>query len=239
MKKKILTMLVSLMLLVGCSSSKSADPNADLTLSYNNGVISYNDTPITITEHKGYSATIQNGTGGINYNVTLDTAKDVTNITINTQGILEENMDKLKDKFYYTEYLGTKLTMAQEVGQDTWKVCQVVTNNLNANLVATYVSEVIDNTPLTNGQLYVDFGSFIFGSDYDQTILRTDCALISGVAKVSQGTHETTTTVSIIQDNKEYQVQKGSSKNYDYYVYDGYVIQLASGLDFNTYIKFK
>jgi hypothetical protein len=148
-------------------------------------------------------------------------------------------MDKYKGKFYYSEYLGSKFTMAKDLGNDNWSVCQVVTQGLSTSVIAVYASDYIDSIPLTNAQVYCDFGDFVFGNEYSAVTVRTDCALINGVAKVSLGTYNTTTSVSITQDNKEYQLMKGSSSKYDYYTYNGYLIQLAAGLDISQYITFK
>ena len=97
----------------------------------------------------------------------------------------------------------------------------------------------MDSVSLTEGQVYVDFGKFVFGNAYDQVTVRTDCALISGIAKVSNDTYDCTQTVSVTQNNKEYQLMKGSSSKYDYYTYEGYLIQLGAGLDITQYITFK
>ena len=236
MKKLIPILLLSLVCLTGCSSS--VDPSGDVTVKWENGTMSCNGKTFAVESFNGYSAVTSNGQGGLQYNLSIDSAKDVTNISVNAQGILEENMDKYKDCFYYSEYLGSKATMAKNVGPDTWYVCQAITNGTAVNLVATYMEEYISSVPLTNGQVYVDFGSFTFGNAYDVVEIRTDCALISGVAKVSQGTYDCQTPVSVVQDNKEYQLMKGSSAKYDYYLYDGFLIQLSGGLDISNYIKF-
>lgn len=236
MKKTLPILLLCVLCLTGCSST--VDPTSDVTVTWNNGVIEYKGKDTGLTEYSGYEASIENGGGGLSYRISLDSAKDVTNISVNTQGILEENMDTYKGMFYYTEYLGSEFTAARNISGEDWAVCQVLTNDLTPATIANYAYEYLTSVPLTNGQVYVDFGDFTFGNDYDAVIVRTDCALIYGTAKVSAGTYDTTTTVSIMQDNKEYQLQKGSSSKYDYYVYDGYVIQVAAGLDVSSYITF-
>lgn len=237
MKRILLILMVCVMCLMGCSSRVS--PTSDITAEIRDGVIYLNGKATSLTEYCGYEAKIEAGNGGLEYVFSLDSAKDVTNISVNAQGILEENMDKLKGKFYYTEYLGSILTMAESLGNDTWLVCQVITQGTPSTAVAAYSSDYMDTLSLTNGQVYVDFGDFKFGNDYDVVIVRQDCALIRDIAKVSVGTYDTTTTVSVIQNDKEYQLQKGSSSRYDYYVYNGYVIQVVAGLDISSYITFK
>jgi hypothetical protein len=214
-------------------------PTSDITVGWENGVISIGGKATALTSYSGYEAIIENGNAGLTYNFALDNATDVTNLSVNVQGIMEENMDKYKGKYYYTEYLGSSLTMANSLGNDTWEVCQVLTNDLAAAMVANYASDYMDSVSLTEGQVYVDFGKFVFGNAYDQVTVRTDCALISGIAKVSNGTYDCTQTVSVTQNNKEYQLMKGSSSKYDYYTYEGYLIQLGAGLDITQYITFK
>lgn len=237
MKKIIPILMTCALCLTGCSSSVS--PTSDITVGWDNGVISIGGKATELTSYSGYEATIESGNGGLNYQFSLDNATDVTNLSVNVQGIMEENMDKYKGKYYYTEYLGSSLTMADSLGNDMWKVCQVITNDLAATMVATYTSDYMDSVQLTNGQVYVDFGKFTFGNQYDQVTVRNDCALISGIAKVSNGTYDCTQTVSVTQNNKEYQLMKGSSSKYDYYTYEGYLIQLGAGLDITQYITFK
>lgn len=238
MKKLFPIFLLLVLCLTGCSSSKLG-PNDDVTIKWENGVMSWNGKTFSVDEYAGYNAFAEAGSGGLNYTMMIDAAKDVTNISCNYQGILEENMDKYKDCFYYSEYLGSKLTIARRVDENNFLVCQANTNGQNGQLVATYAEEYLSSVPLTNGQVYVDFGSFIFGNAYDSVIVRPTEAIVAGVARVSQDTYNCTTPVTVIQDNKEYQLMKGSSAKYDYYTYDGYLIQLAGGLDISSYVKFK
>lgn len=238
MKRMLTILLLCVLCITGCSKS-AADPNSDVVITWENGQIMYDGEDTGLTKYSGYQATIEGGKGGLTYEWMLDNAKDVTNITINYQGILQEDMDKYRGMYYYSEYLSSKITCAKEIAPETFLVCQVVLNDVQPATAAAYVSEYMENIPLTNGKVSVDFGDFTFGNDYDVIEVRNDCALILGTAKVSKGTYDTTSTVSVIQDNKEFQLQKGSSTKYDYYVYNDYVIQLAAGLDINNYIKFK
>lgn len=230
--------MLSLMLLTGCSKG-NGNVNSDVTVKWENGIIFMNGKSTAVTEYNGYSANIVGGDLGLTYNFTLDNAKDVTNLTVNTQEILEENMDKVKGKFYYTEYLGSKLTMADNLGNDNWLVCQVYTDGNQVPTVANFAANYMDILQMTNNQVYVDFGEFKFGNTYDVVTVRGDGAVITGVAKVSTENKNCIDPVTIIQNNKEYQLTKRSSGKYDYYSYDGYTITLAAGLDINNYIIFK
>lgn len=237
MKKMLPVLMLLLLCLTGCSSK--VDPNGDVTIKWENGAMSYKGTKFEVDSYNGYSATVEAGQGGLSYSMSIDSAKDVTNISVNNQGILEENMDTYKGCFYYTEYLGSKLTMAKSLGNDNWAICQAITNGQQPALVATYTEGYINTVPLTNGSVYVDFGEFTFGNAYDLVTVRPDCALITGIAKVSLGTYDCNTPVSVIQNNKEYSLMKGSSARYDYYQYGNYLIQLSGGLDISNYITFK
>lgn len=234
----MLTLVLCLVCLTACSSKKQ-DVNSDITIKWEAGTMYFGDTAVELSEYKGYGATVMGGKGGLDYTFMLDNAKDVTNLTINAQEILEENMEKYKGKFWYTEYLGSILTMAKNMGGDDWMVVQCITQNQNPDMIAAYCSDYLDTVTLTNGQVYVDFGSFTLGTPYDTVIVRPDGALITGIIKVSDGYKDCNTPVSVFQNNKEYQLMKTSSSKYDYYMYDNKLIQVAAGFDISQYITFK
>lgn len=237
MKKKLMLIMVLVLCLTGCSSN--VGPDEDVTFKFEDSTITFAGKPVTFTEYNGYSATIEGGLGGINYSLMLEAGNDVTSISVNTQSILEENMDKYKGKFYYTEYLGSKLTMADQITPEYFEICQAYITGVGEDLAATYCAKYIDEIPLTNGKIKVDCGDFILGNDYDSFVVRQDHVIIPSMLKLSKGTYECNETYTLVQDKKEYQLQKGSSSKYDYYMYDGYLIQLSAGLDLGSYITFK
>lgn len=237
--KKItaLLMLICLVCLTGCSN---ADPTADMIVKWEDGTTSINGTQVYFSEYYTGYAKVDSGMGGFDYELYLDYAKDATTTSVNTAGILEENMDKFKKKLYYTEYLGTQFTMLALVGDDTWAVCRTVcSRDTESTALAAYASDYIDNIPLTSAQVYVDFGSFVFGDEYSQVIVRPDCALIKSLVKVSKDPCSATDPYTIYQDEKEYQLMKKAGEKYDYYTYDGYTIQCVAGVTPDSYIKFK
>lgn len=238
MKKIIPIMLILLIILTGCSSGPSGSPLESVTVEWKDGVIYYDGEATALTSYNGVEAEIENGNGGLNYTFLLDNATDVTSISVNTQNILEENMDKLGKKFYYTEYLGSQFTMAASLGSDYWNVCRVSLSGEDSKLVATYASDYIDTFMLTIETVYCDFGPFKLGADGYTTEVRTDCALIESIIKVSKNTYDCPNTYTVTQGDKEYLLQKGESKNYDYYMYEGYLIQSAKGIDISMYIDF-
>ena len=93
--KKIIPILMTCVLCLTACSSK-VDPTSDVTIGWKNGVITINGKDTALTSYSGYQADITNGASGLSFHFTLDSATDVTNLTINTQGIMEENMDKFK-----------------------------------------------------------------------------------------------------------------------------------------------
>lgn len=236
--KKIVTLSLVLMLcLTGCSSA-NVGASDNITVKWENGVISYKGKTMPVTEYNGYSAKAT-GSDGNTWSIFIDAAKDFTSISTNTQMIMEESMDTYKSYKYYQEYLSTQMTIAGTIDDDYKKVAMTVnTAGINEGLSKVSGADILDSVPMTNGLVKVDFGPFTFGTEYDIVTVRPDCALIPGVIKVSQGTHETTSTASIVQGKKEIQVPYGSTQNYDYYVYEGYVIQISKGMDISYYIQF-
>lgn len=244
--KKIFSALLACALLVticGCGG-KSADPTGALTLTWDGYSLSYDGNPLSISEHKGSVVSIgpEVGTGGLSYNVMLDSSKDVTNITVNTQGILEENMEKLKDMFYYSEYLGSRATGAMPLGNEYWAVCQCSTQDTPMSLVAQNMLDYVTTIPLTDKVLYVNCGDkFTFGNEWYETIARPGKCLIKDVIQVLPGQ---------VLDNMEpytFYAEDGSTRSgsfgetasYDYYYYEGFTIQCAKGVTVTEYVKFK
>lgn len=223
--------------LVGCS--KSADPTQNVTVKWENNVISYKGTPMNVSSFSGSKATLEKG--GTTYNLMLDQAKDYTSISVNTQSITEENMDKYKDAVYYTEYLGSDYTMARKINDDYIGVVQCIVNGIPTTTLNQEAYSMLTTTPLTDKYVYVDFGDFTFGTGYDEVEVRPDCALISGVVKISKTApkSECTEDYVITQNNKQYQLKKGSSKKMDYYTYNDFTIQCTQGTSPETYIQFK
>lgn len=235
MKKILPVFLLLLVCLTGCSS----DSDGNVVIKYSNGVYTYKGKAMVTDEYKGYEANITtpDAIGGT-YSMTMDSAKDVTNLSVNFQQVLEENMDKYKDCYYYAEYLGTQVTMAQPIGNDQWRVIQGHTASDMSTAMPKLLYEYLTTTPLTNGSVTVQYDGFKLSSEFDTIIVRKDCALITGIIKVSEGTYDTTDTVSIVQGKKEIQLQHGASQKYDYYVYNGMLIQILKGMDLSTYIQF-
>ena len=237
--KKLFGVLLTLIItvsVIGCGGS-SADPAGDIVLKWDGLSYTYNDKVLNFNQYTGSMAEVSMPTG--KYVVNIDTAKDVTNITANNQGILEENMDKYKDVFYYQEYLGSKTTGAMLIGPDTWAVAQ--TGGGEPSILAKEMYEIFNSLPLTNAAIYINIADqFTFGNPYDKTECRVDKVLIPNVAQVLPGqvnpnmepytfTKEDGTSVSGLY---------GGTEAYDYYFYGGYTVQLYKGGNIYDYIKF-
>ena len=237
MKKKLTLLLMTLSVLLTACSSKY-DPRADYTCKWEAGSVKFGGTAVQVSEYNGYDCTIENGNGGVTYNFTLDTtAKDPSNITVNTQGITLDNMSSYKDKYFYLEYLGSLMTMTKSLGADNgYMVCQANIKGMDSNLIAKYMSDYMDAIKLTEGFVYCDVGPFTVGNNYSQLVIRPDCCLVAGVIKVSQDTKGATTPVQVTLGNKTVDMMMTSTEKYDYYEYEGFLIQIAKGVSPSEYI---
>lgn len=245
--KRFLSMLMCVLMvvsIVGCGGSKSAaDPGESVTLSWNGYALSFDGNALNISEHKGNEVIIDSaiGANGMYYSIALDMSKDVTNLTINNQGILEEDMSKLKGMFYYTEYNNTIMTSAMNLGGEYWGTCR---SNVGAAvlLVAECMLKYLTTIPLTDNTLYVDCGGkFIFGSEWYPTIARPDKILVTEVIQVLPGqVHPQMESYTFYkEDGTALAGMFASTDSYDYYYYDGFTIQCAKGVNLSDFIKFK
>lgn len=246
MKKFLSVVLCALMIfsVVGCGSKAAADPAAPVTLDWDGYALSYDGKVLNISEHKGASVSIDSsvGMGGLLYSVMLDTSKDVTNISANTQGILEENMDKLKDMFYYGEYNGTVVTGAKNIGGTYWAVGTTATLGNPMPLVAEHIYNYLDTIPLTDKGLYVNVADkFTFGNEWYDTVARPDKVLVKDIIQVLPGqVHPKMDAYTFYkEDGTAVSGMFAETEAYAYYYYDGFTIQCAKGVNFSDFVKFK
>ena len=232
MKKSLLILLMMLSVLLTACSSKY-DPNMPYTCKWENGMVKCSGNPIAVESYTGNIATV-NG-----YNMSLDmNAKDPSNILVNTQGVTLDNMTKYKDKYYYLEYLGSKMTMVKPIIEGSvYMVSQAVVDG-DEGLTSKLMSDAMDSINLTNSTLYCDFGPFTLGNDYSEVKVTSEGASISGQIKVSLGSKGATTPVQITSGKKTVDMMMTSTEKYDYYEYEGYLIQIAKGLSLSEYITF-
>lgn len=236
MKKRIILLLSIVLLLTGCSSY---DPNKEVKVGWADGTITYNGKPTQLTMYMGTVAEANPGNGGQEYYFSYEPgAADASNISANTQGILMQDMVKYNGKWYYTEYLGSKFTMAQEIASNTFQICQVMLTS-TTDLTAKYASDYLDTFCLTEVNYKVDFGDFYFGSGYEMPKITNEGSSISGIAKVSVGSKGASEPFELVQGDKTYTFMKTSTEKYDYYEYNGFLIQLAGGISLSDYITMK
>ena len=233
--------LIAGLCLTGCSNKYN--PDEIVTMEWQPGSIMYNGKPTDLTEYRGNTATVENGNGNLTYNFSISAeCTSVVNIDENVQGIEEADMDKLGDKWYYLEYLGSVLTLAKDLGSGYFQVCQVGhAEQYEPALVAKYASDYIDQFVLTKNVYRVDFGSFYFGSEWDDIKMTKEAVSIKGTAKVTQGSKGCTTPFSLTSENGKttLNMMMMSEGKYDWYEVDGYLIQIASGLNITDYIHVK
>lgn len=236
MKKRIILLMGIVLLLTGCSKY---DPNKEVNVGWSDNRITYDGNPTDLTMYAGSVAEAKPGNGGQEYYFSFEPgAADASNISANTQGVLMQDMEKYNGKWYYTEYLGSKFTMAQEIAENTFQICQVMITS-TADLTAKYSSDYLDTFYLTGLNYKVDFGDFYFGSGFEMPKITQEGASISGIAKVTKDTKGATEPYEFYQGDKTYSMTTTSTEKYDYYEYNGFLIQVASGISLSDYITMK
>ncbi len=236
MKKWMILFLVIATLLTGCSKY---DPNKEVNVGWSEGKITYNGKPTELTMYHGSVAEAIPGNGGQEYYFSFEPgAADASNITANTQGVLVQDMTKFEDKLYYTEYLDSKFTMAHQIADNTFQICQVMLSS-TPDLTAKYASDYMNTFCLTGMNYKVDFGDFYFGSGFEMPKITQTGASIAGIAKVSKDTKGATEPYQFVQGSDTYEMTKTSTEKYDYYEYNGFLIQVAGGINLADYITMK
>ena len=233
-------LLLSCILSLTACSSQPYSPDGTCNFTWDNGIISANGKALAnFSEISGSTAKWTNGTS--DFDVWIEESDDLGFLSVNSQGITQENMDKYKDAYYYTEYLGTMLTFIwTKIGNYRY-IAQGNISNDNIEVVKKMLNDDLSKVLLTWGNTKVEMnGVLTFGNDYDQIIIRPSACLVKGVAKVSVGTKaECTTPYSHVQGKNTYELMTYSNGKYDFYTYEGLVIQLASGVALSDYITFK
>lgn len=223
--------------MAGCSSS--AGPHDDITVKWENGVISYNGKTLNVDSFDGLHATATTATGG-RVTMQMEVVKDLGWLEWNTQGIEEMNMDTYKKGKWYSEFLGSKVTVAYPIedGEIYAAGWTNVTGEINSDVSIVY--DMLSVIPWTDGSISVDFGDFTMGADYATTSVRPDSAVITGICKVSLGSSSKCTTPYMTSSGKnEYTLYYYSDSKYTYYQYGDYLIQTGLGIPLEDYIHFK
>ena len=239
MKKSLTLLLTVVLILTGCSNSY--DPAKEYTMTWNNGDIQYDGVSTGLSMYHGYEASIEGGIGGVDYYFTFEEGVVTPDaISINTRGVTTENMDKYKGMYYYAQNNGTLFVGLLEIAKETYMVCQAPVSGTQ-EVTATAAYDYMQKFKLSNAYYNVDFGDFTFGDGYSPIKMTPEYCSISGVGKVSLGSKGATEpyTVTSADGKKSWNLTHTSTDKYDYYEYNGYLIQIAKGFAVESYIQFK
>ena len=228
-------------ILTACSSY---DPLSPITVKWENGQVISGGDPVSVSNYTGANAEVTMPLQGkdIIFRLSLDTAaKDVSNIAVNTQGITTDNMGKMAGCYYYSEYLGSVVTVVKEViPQQAYQVCQCGVTGIDENLVYKTATDLVNNLQLTTSTLNVDVGPFTVLGNYGNPQVRSDAVVIPGVIKVTAGTKGCTEPITISIDEKNTkELMCTTTEKYVYYDYEGFIIQTSTGINLADYIDFK
>lgn len=223
--------------LVGCSST--VGPHDPVTVTWENGVIKYGSTTLSVDSWNGRQAVATTATGST-VTMQMEEVKDLGWLEWNTQGIEEMSMNDYKKAKWYSEYLDTKITVAYPIiaGECYAAGWAAVTGNVNADVAVVY--DMLSSIPWTDGGITVDFGEFTLSEPYSEVNVRPDAVVVTGIVKVSQGANDKCTNPYIVTGSKgEYTLYMYSDSKYSYYSYNGFLIQMGLGLSLEDYIHFK
>jgi len=247
MSKRVLSLTILsvfvLVCLLGCTTQNEVKPSEALVLRLDNTGLYNGDTKLLLTRHSGRNIIISEdiGPNGCYMDITVDQAKDITNITVNTQKILEENMDQFKDMYYYTEFLGTKMTCVLPLGNEYYSVCQAAVDGQSTAYMAQVIYDYLQDYPVTDNVLKIDCGTFLFGSEWYTTYADSERAYIEDLCQVfpheiMEGAPEPCTVTDSKGMSKSAKVF--STAAYVYYIIDGYTIQCVPSFNISDVIAF-
>lgn len=232
MSKRILSLILVSLLLVGCSS-KGSKVKFD-----NDGVVKVNGNPLQVSLYSGDS--VENEVGGVKYTAKIITADDLSNAEGNSRGVATKDMDKYKDVLEFEEYLGSIITMYKDLGNKKYIWGTVMSSEGDAEARKQALYNTMTSTPLTDENLIVDIGGkFKFKSAFDEPInVRADSVSIPKLIKITYGIKpECTNAQNIKAGDKEISVMSYTDNKFTYYAYEGFTIQTIVGLDLKDYIE--
>ncbi len=248
MYKRIYALLLIFILavsLVGCGKKAVTETlDSPLTLEWKDGVIYYDGQPTDIIEHAGYYAKVTNPGNGATYTIAKDNATDPSQLLINTEGVLEENMNKYKETLWWTLYLQSIFVQIKDYGNDNWKTAECATEGRPAESLTIAGLEYMDNIPLTDKYVVCDFGEFTASSEWDEAFVKESGYVIKNVIKVTSIDKmnlpvECNESYMLYSGSGAYEWKVGHTQKFDYYTYGNYAIQIAAGVSIDAYITFK
>lgn len=227
----MMLLLMLSMSLVGCSKKES--------ISSDGSTVYCNKKATNITEHKGYEAVRDLGTGGkITYYICE--VPNIDECTHNTAGVLEESMGAIKKAKYYTLYLDSYIYMYYPYDGYYIEGNAIIedSNSYTTQQVVNIMYEDMSKLILSNDMKTVSFAEKVEVNVADWDVrVRTDEIIIPGLLRIKIDDKSVIATSQITIQNKN--VGKASNEKYDYYQYDGILIQVTVGTDINELLTLK
>lgn len=231
MKNIVLSALIALsMSLVGCSNER--------TVSLTNSQICIDGTATSLTEFCGYEAYHDLGTKGKIYYYLC--SGDIDNCMHNSAGVYEDDMLVYKNAKYYTLYHQTEVHMYYPIkgGYIESKASLVESDLLPASAVVEMMYKEAESMFLSEEMTSVDYEGILDVNVSNREFkMRPKEIIIPEVLRVTKDDGSVKGGSSTMVG--ETPVLKVSNTNYDYYQYNGTVIQIIAGFDISEYITFK
>lgn len=216
---------------MGCSSSES-------TVQWIGGEIINGSKVLSVTEYAGTEATtIIDNVGTIKYYL-CNTMDDCDHNKASTS--IDDMTDFKGKSKYYTMYHGTEIFLYVPYGK-----AFIESHMELVDVGVMSVEQAVEMMYNESKRLYI--GDEVKTINFDDIVeinvanrvfaVRKDEAIIPGLLRVKKDTGEITATEHVTIDKKS--VGKTSSTKYDYYQYNGIIIQAAIGSDPSTLFTLK
>ena len=226
------------MSLVGCSKKENiaSDGNA----------IYCSGKATSITEHKGYEAVRDLGEGGKITYYMCEVPK-IDECTHNTAGVLEESMGTVKEAKYFIKnaeklFNVKKNTLLMYYPYNNYYIegNAIIddTSAYSTQQVVNMMYEDMSKLVLSNDIKKVSFADKVEINIGDWDIkIRPDEIVIPGLLRIKLDDKSVIATSQTTIQKKN--VGKASNEKYDYYQYDGILIQVAIGTDIDELLILK
>ena len=231
MRKQIVGMLTACVLcLAGCSSTG---------YSWDSGVMSGPKGTLDVNSFEGYKA--ETTYAGIDMSFYMcDSIEDCGH---NTLGVAFESMTPYKkDAWYYEGYLGTQIWMFTENDTGGYIECnaRIPTDGvLSTEAVADMIYEKMKTMSLSDSIPIVDINGVLDLKtlDWDFILRPTEVIVPKCIRiKMDDGSVKASKTETL-ENGKSYGIYEGET--YTYYIYEGLLIQIATGLKIESFLEFK
>ncbi len=214
----------------GCSKT------SNLKVSCDGSAVLFNGTPTGLSEWAGTTAShIIDEYFSIKYYICDEGPEDCPH---NTAGVLPENMTKKGKAKYYSLYFDTYVYMYYPCGDFWIEGVGGVTQEGRYSLaqIVEYMYADMESMVLVDSIPSVDYmGKLSIATDSWEFKVRPTEVVLPGVLRVKKddGSKKLNSSAKI----GDVTVAALNTAQYDYYKYDDILIQVASGIDINAYIK--